>query len=158
TTRAQNTVETHLVDVASLPPSSASPELLTNVGVIVGTPAYMSPEQVRGETLDERSDIYACGLLLYELVTGHAPFYADTLEDTMLLQARHQPHPPSIYASVHPALEALILRALARAQADRPQKASQMQEELLELLPVLSVRTSGFAPASSKRRRRPLAQ
>src|SRR5262249_5265763 len=64
---------------------------LTGVGTVVGTPAYMSPEQCRGEPVDTRSDVYACGILLYQLVTGKLPFSSDNAMDLAVMHVRTPP-------------------------------------------------------------------
>jgi serine/threonine-protein kinase len=119
------------------PPSSRS--ALTMVGTLVGTPEYMSPEQARGTAVDTRSDIYTCGVLLYQMVTGRVPFTGDTPFEIAIRQVEETPKPPSsLVRGLSPRLENLILRALAKAPGDRPQSAREMQEELLEMLPELS--------------------
>jgi serine/threonine-protein kinase len=119
------------------PPSSRS--ALTMVGTLVGTPEYMSPEQARGTAVDTRSDIYTCGVLLYQMVTGRVPFTGDTPFEIAIRQVEETPKPPSsLVRGLSPRLENLILRAVAKAPGDRPQSAREMQEELLEMLPELS--------------------
>ena len=121
------------------PPSSMGRTALTMMGTIVGTPEYMSPEQSRGGVIDARSDVYACGVLLFHLVTGKVPFQASLpFETAMLHVTTPPPRPSSIVAKIHPGLEALILKALAKDPADRPESARAMQETLLELMPELS--------------------
>ncbi len=73
-------------------PASAH-SALTGVGTVVGTPAYMSPEQCRGETVDTRSDIYACGILLYHLVCGRLPFASQNPMDVAVMHVRTPPTP-----------------------------------------------------------------
>jgi len=103
-------------------------------GVVAGTPEYMSPEQCRSDELDARSDIYACGVVLYELATGQVPFSAD--RPTQLLN-KHQftpPLPPSkINASIDPRLEAIISKALAKEPQDRQQSMRELRAELRQL-------------------------
>jgi serine/threonine-protein kinase len=116
-------------------PDSEPPPALTQVGVVVGTPAYMSPEQCRGQPLDGRSDLYTCGILLYQLVTGRVPFDSDSPFETAGKQAFEAPPPPSQFLpTIHPALEALILKTLAKAPADRPQSAAELREALFEVI------------------------
>jgi len=93
---------------------------MTREGVVTGTPAYLSPEQASGENIDHRSDIYGLGLVLYELLTGHLPFEADSPIDTMLRRLQEPPAPPSLLnPCITPQAEAIILRALARNPAAR---------------------------------------
>jgi serine/threonine protein kinase len=121
------------------PPSSLGKSALTVMGTIVGTPEYMSPEQSRGGEIDARSDVYACGVLLYLLVTGRVPFLAELPIETAMLHVTTAPPPPrSIVPAIHPKLEALILKALEKSPADRPESARALGDALGELLPELS--------------------
>ena len=94
---------------------------LTQAGQVVGTPYYMAPEQIRSEPLDGRADQYALGVMLFELATGIRPFRAE--QSVFVLMAEillGQPQPPSqIEASIPPAFEAVILRAMAARREDR---------------------------------------
>ena len=93
---------------------------LTQVGMVFGTPEYMAPEQARGETVDLRSDVYALGCMLYELLTGDAPFTGSNKLQIMHRQASEKPIPPSEKVSgVHPALEAIALKCLSKKPAER---------------------------------------
>jgi serine/threonine protein kinase len=108
-----------------------SSEKLTSHGVVVGTPDYMSPEQGKGERLDARSDLYAVGVILYQMLTGKLPFSADTPIATLLRHVIDEPTPPSeIAENVHPGLESVCLRALAKRREDRFQTAREMRAEL----------------------------
>ncbi|MBS2016310.1 MAG: serine/threonine protein kinase [Deltaproteobacteria bacterium] len=102
---------------------------------LAGTPDYMSPEQCRGEAVDARSDVYACGASLYELVTGRPPFEED---DTMKLLRAHMekvPEPPSTRApGIPPALDELVMKALAKDPADRQESARELRRELKAVL------------------------
>jgi serine/threonine protein kinase len=114
---------------------SDPPPALTQFGVVVGTPAYMSPEQCRGQPLDGRSDLYTCGILLYQLVTGQVPFDSPSPLETAGKQAFEAPPPPSsILPEMDRELEAIILRTLAKNPADRPQTALELKETLLSWL------------------------
>lgn len=109
---------------------------LTGAGVICGTPRYMSPEQVMGLAVDARTDVYACGVVLYELATGQVPFALDSDNATLLAQVNTPPRPPSVFAStVAPGLEAIILKALSKTMAQRQQTARELRSSLLDLLP-----------------------
>ncbi len=103
--------------------------------LICGTPQYMSPEQCRGEPLDGRSDVYACGVVLYELATGQVPF---TDDDPTVLLDRHLNTAPLaprlVNPEVDPALEAVILKALAKDPALRHGGARELRTELREVL------------------------
>ena len=112
---------------------------LTNVGTVVGTPAYMSPEQCRGDTIDHRSDIYACGILLYQLVAGRLPFSGDNAMDLAVKHVRTPPTPPEeLVPAIHPGLSAQILKALAKWPAQRQESAAELRDALRALLPELS--------------------
>ena len=104
----------------------------TGVGRVVGTPAYMSPEQARGQGVDARSDLYALGLVLHELLTGKQTFTGDTVHLVMLQQV--EAPPPPLPASTPPRLAELVLRMLQKRAADRP----QTMENVVQALEALS--------------------
>jgi eukaryotic-like serine/threonine-protein kinase len=108
---------------------------LTRVGTIVGTPAYMAPEQGRAEQVDARTDLYAVGVLLYELLTGRVPFTGETPMQVVMRHVNEPPRPPSDHLKIRPELEKVIMRALAKWPAQRQQSAEEMAFELLALLP-----------------------
>ncbi len=112
--------------------------VLTRVGALVGTPAYCSPEQGRAEPVDHRADLYSLGVVLYELVCGRPPFEGQTPLHLVAKHVHETPAPPSSHCAVHPGLEALIVRVLAKRPADRPQSAAEMAAALRQLLPELS--------------------
>ncbi|HZM96076.1 MAG TPA: serine/threonine-protein kinase [Vicinamibacterales bacterium] len=98
---------------------------------LMGTPAYMSPEQVLGEEVDGRSDLYSVGVLFYRLLTGALPFAADTALGMLQRQLRDAPIPLCAHRSGLPDwCEAIVQRALAKTQADRFQSAEEFREEL----------------------------
>jgi serine/threonine-protein kinase len=117
---------------------------MTATGALVGTPRYMAPEQLEGKQLDGRADIYALGLVLYEMLTGRPAFEADTPAAYMQMQL-NQPPPPMVQAcpgiAVPPALEACVMRALAKAPFQRPQSADAFADELWSAL-MATVETS----------------
>ncbi len=97
-------------------------------GIVVGTPNYMAPEQCRGQEIDTRADLYACGVVLFEMLTGDKPFAAD---DPVGVVRKHLHQPAPTLASVVPGLELaafepIIARALAKAPADRYASAEEM--------------------------------
>lgn len=106
-------------------------ESITLSGEFVGTWAYASPEQVRGDRVDARSDLYGLGVLLYRMLTGRRPFEADTPQGYGRL---HLEEAPSSLRAVVPALpealDALVLRMLAKAPDDRPAGAAEVAEAL----------------------------
>ena len=98
---------------------SASPRL-TQTDAIMGTPAYISPEQAQAQTVDQRSDIYSLGIILYEMVTGRVPFVADTPLAVILKHVSNPlPLPSSIKTDIPEAIEQVILKALAKNPDDR---------------------------------------
>lgn len=112
---------------------------LTESGVGMGTPTYMSPEQGQGGRVDQRTDIYSFGIMLYELVVGEAPFRADT---PMAVVIKHltapMPLPSQVNLNVPPEVETLILKATAKNPDDRFQSAEELalaMERALNLLP-----------------------
>ena len=99
-----------------------------------GTPDYMSPEHIRGGSGDNRSDLYALGVILYELLSGAPPFSGTTTQDTMAAHLTASPTPlHSARWDVPPALEAVIARALRRRPEDRYQSAGAMLADLIHL-------------------------
>jgi eukaryotic-like serine/threonine-protein kinase len=93
---------------------------MTLTGSIMGTAQYLSPEQAQGHAVSESADLYAIGIVLYELLTGAVPFDGETAVAIALKQVSAEPHPPSVIAhDVPPALDAVVLRALAKDPASR---------------------------------------
>ncbi len=104
---------------------------LTQPGAGVGTPEYMSPEQCKGGLVDARSDIYALGAMLYEMLTGRPPFVADNYTAIAHSQIYERPIPPSkINPRISPAVQAVVLKALEKAPGDRFQQATDMADTL----------------------------
>jgi eukaryotic-like serine/threonine-protein kinase len=106
---------------------------LTRAGFVCGTPEYMSPEQARGAPLDHRSDLYAVGVILYQLMSGLLPFDSDSAVGFATKHLTEVPPPPSKRrpdAKISPAMERLILRTMAKSPDDRPQTAEQFRAEL----------------------------
>ncbi len=105
---------------------------MTKQGNIVGTIEYMSPEQVRGQETDARSDIYSLGILLYEMLTGRVPFASDSEYDLMKMQIEDAPAPPRVFAADIPqAIEQAIMRSLAKKPDARFQSAAEFRNMLL---------------------------
>ena len=103
----------------------------TQTATVIGTPSYMSPEQIKGNAVDGRSDIFALGVILYELVTGQKPFPGDNVTTVIYRVVNEEPIPPrQIDASIHPGLAAVITRALAKDPAERFENCREMSVAL----------------------------
>jgi eukaryotic-like serine/threonine-protein kinase len=108
--------------------------LQTHPGMIAGTVGYMSPEQVRGEKLDTRTDLFSLGVVLYEMVTGRRPFEGDTSGVTFEAILNRQPTPPTkLNTKVTPGLENIITKALEKDREVRYQHASDIRADLKRL-------------------------
>jgi serine/threonine-protein kinase len=106
---------------------------LTRDGTVHGTPEYMSPEQARGEELDGRADLYACGVMLYEMMTGTLPFAAESAFEVILKHLSDRVEPPTKRRpDCDPRLEPVVLRALAKKRDERYQDAREMRAALLD--------------------------
>ena len=117
--------------------SAAEASTLTGTGTIIGTPAYMSPEQSTGSPVDGRSDIYSLGCVVYEMLVGEPPFTGLTAQAIMARHSLDMVSPPTIVrASIPDALEDAILRALSKVPADRFATASQFAEAMVVDSPV----------------------
>src|SRR5580692_1715050 len=104
---------------------------LTQAGSIMGTPAYMSPEQAKGLPADERSDIFALGIILYQMLTGVVPFKAETALASLLLRTQGPPTPPmKLNPAIPQTLNDIVLKALATDPAIRYQKAADLSKDL----------------------------
>ncbi len=100
-------------------------------GIPIGTPLYMSPEQCAGEPADARSDIYAIGCVLYEMLVGEPPFVSDRMHVLLYRHALVEPTPPSERGvPIHPDVDAAILRALAKRPEDRYESADSFAQAL----------------------------
>ena len=107
---------------------------LTSTGMVVGTPAYMAPEQLLDDPVDARADIYAAGVVLYECLTGQRPVEAASPAALIgkLLSATPRP-PHEINVTVPAAVSDVIMRALAREVADRPDSATELHDMLVRV-------------------------
>ncbi len=105
----------------------------TMTGVVLGTPAYLSPEQLTGRPADARSDVYGLGAVLYEMVTGRKPFVGDTPAEVVGNVLHSRPTRPStINPNVPPSFEGILSKALARDPDARYQSAADLRADLLE--------------------------
>jgi eukaryotic-like serine/threonine-protein kinase len=129
-------------------PEAVGATTLSGEGRLIGSPAYMAPEQVRGERLTPAADLYALGVVLYEMVTGELPFAGETVLQAAVKRLTEPPPSPRRYVpDLDPAWERTILRCLAPDPGDRPQSAREV------LAPLTG--TAVAAPRRVPRRRRP---
>ena len=113
---------------------------LTRTGGIVGTPAYMSPEQIQGHGLDGRSDVYSLGIVLYEMATGRPPYRAET-PPAIFVKHLHDPLPPpsSLNSELPEPVERVILKSLAKNREERYASAGEMVRALQAAIPESTV-------------------
>jgi len=121
----------------------------------LGTPDYMAPEQVSGRRGDARTDIYALGTMLYEMLTGNLPFAGDNVYAVLRAKAKEDPQPPSRYRpDLDPHLEEIILHAIARQPRDRYSTAAEMHNDLRDPAQVIVTgRAARLHPRSLRRQR-----
>ncbi|HUQ90641.1 MAG TPA: protein kinase [Bryobacteraceae bacterium] len=148
-------------------PSATGPDVatktnvapLTNDGAIMGTAAYMSPEQAEGKKLDARSDIFSLGIILYEMLTGQRPFRGETNVSTMAAILREEPKPVTSLSSALPSeLDRIVSRCLRKNPARRFQTMADLQvalEELREEAESGKLNPTAAVPASSPASRWP---
>ncbi len=130
----------------ALSASSRGGESLTSTGMAIGTPAYMSPEQATAGTLDHRSDIYAWGILAYELLTGLTPFAGREPHAQLMAQVTEMPEPITARREGIPqGLASLVMRSLAKNASDRPQSAGEIVRTLDEVV----TPSGGMQPATA---------
>ncbi len=109
----------------------ASAAVRTQSGMVLGSPKYMSPEQVMGRSIDERSDIFSLGVMLYEMLTGQAPFNGDNVNTIMYQTLNAIPLPPNeINPAVPEMLNFILVKALAKSLDDRYQNAKDFADDL----------------------------
>ncbi|MBL8743918.1 MAG: serine/threonine protein kinase, partial [Myxococcales bacterium] len=127
--------------------ASTEESMLTEVGQVLGTPTYMSPEQIRGRPLDHRTDLWSLAVIAYECVCGALPFDGETVQDLMLMICNEAPRLPSSFDPVlAPDFDAWFTRAVAKDPANRFQTAEELSAALARVesaeesdLPIVSV-------------------
>jgi len=133
----------------------ASSTVQTQAGVVLGSPKYMSPEQVLGKSIDQRSDIFSLGVMLYEMLTGQSPFVGDTINAVMYQTMNSVPAPPStLNAEVPSVLNFIVSKALAKTLEERYQSAKEFADDLRACRENLSQsgnKTNSSIPASAQR-------
>lgn len=165
-----NDNQVKLMDFGLAIPRSGDVKRLTALGTIIGTPAYLSPEQAQGLNLDQRTDIYSTGIVLYEMLTGQLPFDADDIGSILLQQVKKVAEPPSKYTDGIPEpLELVILKSLEKKRDDRFETAIEMGDALMaairgEPVPVstttrdFSLEDSSAQPTTEAKSSDPLVQ
>ena len=120
---------------------------LTQTGQVFGTPGYMSPEQARGEVCDLRADLYAVGVMLYEMLGGRRPFDGD---NPLSVLVKHIQEPPPDFIAldppveVAPAVRAVVFRSLAKAREERHASAGEMHQALLDALRASGIESTSY--------------
>ncbi len=142
------------------PDARTGEKRITQSNAVKGTPQYMAPEQCLGEESDARTDLYACGVMLYEMATGALPFEAPSGVGFLTKHVSEQPRPPSSICSVDPRLEAIILKALEKDPAARYQSARELRSDLLGVLESTAAAATAILsmrPRIRERRNEPVA-
>jgi eukaryotic-like serine/threonine-protein kinase len=123
---------------------------MTQTGVVMGTPQYISPEQAQGLAVDGRSDIYSLGVVLYEMLTGQVPFDDPNPVTVTYKQVREDPLPPSVvHPDIPPTLEAIVMKAMAKNPANRYLSAQEMKADLLRFLEGMPVSATPVLPEAA---------
>jgi serine/threonine-protein kinase len=108
---------------------------VTQTSAVIGTAQYLSPEQARGESVDARSDVYAAGCVVFELITSEPPFTGDSPVAVAYQHVREEPRKPSmVNPRVSPALDAIVLKAMSKNPANRYQSSAEMRGDLVRVL------------------------
>jgi serine/threonine-protein kinase len=104
---------------------------LTKSGILIGTPQYMAPEQITGEKVDARTDLYSLGVMMYEMLTGAQPFRGDTAVSILFNHLEGEiPPAHTVCADIPVELSALVMQAMAKNREERPSSANDLLEKL----------------------------
>jgi len=133
-------------------PADATITLKTASGIILGTAAYMSPEQARGQAVDSRSDIFSLGSVLYEMLSGQRPFSGDTYADLISAILRQDPAPLPLERKILPALDRIVRRCLEKSPAERFQSARDLAFQLDSLVSNIESRVGSTIGTPEKQR------
>jgi serine/threonine protein kinase len=137
--------------LAGDPDAPTRAQVHTGPGVVMGTANYMSPEQAKGMTADARTDLWSLGAVLYEMVTGHVPFVANTATETLALILQKEPPPLTRYSDeVPPELERIVAKSLTKDREERYQSAKDLLIDLRNLKRKLEVSAEIERTASSE--------
>jgi serine/threonine-protein kinase len=129
---------------------SDAEQQMTQTGMVIGTAAYLSPEQAQGNAVDARSDVYALGIVLYEMLTGDTPFSGDTPLAIAYKHVREMPEPPStVNPDVPSELDSVTMKALAKNPDNRYDTAAEMREDLERFLSGQKVTATPLMAAST---------
>src|SRR5262245_7184532 len=131
-------------------PTITTPAMMTGVGMILGTAAYMSPEQAKGRPADKRSDVWAFGCVLYEMLTGKRPFEGEDVSDTLAAVLRADPDWHALPMRLSPSVALLVRRCLERDRRRRIGDVSTIRFLLDEQLPATSSASGPIAPKPSR--------
>jgi predicted Ser/Thr protein kinase len=127
---------------------------VTNTGQVLGTPNYMSPEQVKGRALDGRSDLFSMGVILYEMLTGEKPFVGQNVTTIIYKIVNETPIAPrDLDVTVHPGLSAIVVKALAKAPDDRYQTGADLVRDIENYKlagPVRTGSTTAIGPVATQ--------
>jgi serine/threonine-protein kinase len=130
----------------SMSPTLTTPAMMTGVGAILGTAAYMSPEQAKGRAADTRSDVWAFGCVLYEMLTGARPFEGEDVADTLAAVLRGTPDWTTLPSSVTPQIRLLLERCLEKDRRKRIADISTVRFLLTETIPSGSHQSPATSP------------